>query len=145
MQLAERLREARFLIVGRADMSAQLPENIELLGMITDPKLMAVCYSIADVTVLTSRRETFSMVCAESLCCGTPVAGFNAGGPESVFSGKNAKFCTYGDLDALISNMKGFWKDKDAEIISTQESVLYNRETMIDSYIQLYTDIVKGG
>ena len=37
-------------------------------------------YSAVDLTLITSQRETFSMPVAESLCCGTPVVGFDTGG-----------------------------------------------------------------
>ena len=36
------------------------------------------------LTVLTSKRETYGMACAESLACGTPVVAFLAGGTESI-------------------------------------------------------------
>ena len=41
---------------------------------------LAEYYSLVDVTVITSFHETFSMVVAESLSCGTPIVGFKAGG-----------------------------------------------------------------
>ena len=51
---------------------------------VEDQSELAAFYSLADVTLLTSEKETFSMVCAESLCCGTPVVGFQAGAPEGI-------------------------------------------------------------
>lgn len=41
------------------------------------------------------------MVTAESLCCGTPVVGFLAGGPESIAIEKFSAFVEYGDLNAI--------------------------------------------
>lgn len=51
--------------------------------------------------LLTSERETFSMVTAESLCCGTPVVGFKAGAPEQIALKEYSEFVDYGNLDKL--------------------------------------------
>lgn len=61
---------------------------------------------MADVLLLCSQKETFSLACAESLCCGTPVAGFKSGAPEAIFKGPYAVFVEYGDLQALHGKLK---------------------------------------
>lgn len=72
--------------------------------------MLAAWYSAADAALLTSHRETFSLVTAESLCCGTPVVGFRAGGPESIAPPSCCKFVEYGDLDALEPALRSGWK-----------------------------------
>lgn len=76
-----------------------------MLGKITDQELLAKYYSMADVTLLTSKKETFSMVTAESLCCGTPVVGFKAGAPEQIAIKEFSEFVEYGDLNSLYNKM----------------------------------------
>ena len=74
-----------FVVVGPiSKITSNLPKNIILLGSVTDSIKLAKLYSLANVSILTSKRETFSMVCAESLSCGTPVVGFEAGAPEQI-------------------------------------------------------------
>lgn len=52
--------------------------------------------------MLFSLRETYSMTCAEALCCGTPVVGFKCGAPETVFMGVESRFVEYGDLFRIV-------------------------------------------
>ena len=60
---------------------------------------------MANLTILTSQFETFSMVCAESLCSGTPVVGFKAGAPEQISIQQYSEFVEYGKIDEKkISN-----------------------------------------
>ena len=56
---------------------------------------------MSDAYVICSERETYSMTCAEALCCGTPVVGFKSGAPETVFQGEYVQFVPYGDLTML--------------------------------------------
>ena len=58
-------------------------------------------YSMADVFVLFSQRETYSMTCAEALCCGTPIIGFKSGAPETVFKEPEARFFEYGEIENI--------------------------------------------
>ncbi len=47
---------------------------------------LAACYAGADVFVFPSRTDTFGLVLAESLACGTPVAAYPVPGPLDVLS-----------------------------------------------------------
>ncbi len=105
MELAQRLLEKNvvFVVAGAHENLDQtnLPSNMILLGKVTDQSKLAKLYSMADVTLLTSKKETFSMVCAESLCCGTPVVGFKAGAPEMIALKEYSIFVDHANVDAL--------------------------------------------
>jgi len=86
LKLAERMQDekVKFLVAGKHDSSLTTPDNVVLLGRIDNQKTLAQLYSMAHITLLTSKKETFSLICAESMCCGTPVVGFSAGAPELI-------------------------------------------------------------
>ena len=112
-----------------------------MLGKIADQDLLAAYYSMADVTLLTSKKETFSMVCAESLCCGTPVIGFLAGGPETIAIPEYSQFCPYGDieqLEKLLSDKKKYEK----RIIAENAQKNYAISEMIEKYIEIYHQLI---
>lgn len=69
--------------------------------MIRDKNRLAEIYSEACCFVLCSQHETFSLTCAEALCCGVPVAGFKCDAPETIFEEPYARFVGYGDLESL--------------------------------------------
>lgn len=141
IELAKRIPEATVVVVGNYDEIEQdkLPRNLILVGYIGDQRELANWYSIADVTVITSRRETFGMACAESLCCGTPIVGFKAGGPESVSIPEYSEFVEYGNMDKLESCVRK-WMNIDVEAFNVAEKAekLYGRETMAKAYHELY-------
>lgn len=140
IELAELLPDCQFVVVGKYFINGIIPNNIKLLGEIIDRATLAKLYSVADITVLTSRRETFSMVCAESLCCGTPVVGFKAGGPETISLPEFSSFCDYGDIDGLMNLLKKF-PAFDSQIISETAIKAYDKKTMIRQYINLYNNM----
>jgi glycosyltransferase involved in cell wall biosynthesis len=101
---------------------------------------LAVYYSMADLTLLTSKKETFSMICAESLACGTPVVGFEAGAPETISLEDYSAFTRQGDIDALEILVKK-WLNKKREYgdaISTVASKVYSKTLMCEKYVKLY-------
>ena len=141
IELAKKHPEWSFIIVGYNG-NITLPSNVTTIGHTKSKEELSWYYNIADVTLLTSKRETFSMVCAESLACGTPVVGFRAGGPESVFIGDFAKFVDYGDVRKLgeaINEMITLSPNIDATLINKK----FSAKGMATKYRQLYKEIIK--
>lgn len=144
IKLAEMLTEdnVKIIVAGDYQENIDVPVNIILLGKVSDQKKLAQLYGMADVTVLTSKKETFSMVCAESLCCGTPVVGFKAGGPETIALPEYSEFVNYGDLGALYSHINCFLKEaRDKNKISESAVQVYGSQYMSDKYIDIYNSL----
>lgn len=145
LQLAERLKaeNVKIFVAGTCDEGIQAPDNVIFLGKITDQTLLAKYYSMSDVTVLTSQKETFSMVTAESLCCGTPVAGFQAGGPEQIAIADYSSFVPYGALDELVKKVSEYLqKDWNAADIAEVSEKKYSRNTLCRSYLEIYSVLI---
>jgi glycosyltransferase involved in cell wall biosynthesis len=106
LDLAARLPDITFLLVGAAEDVNRLPPNVTSFGDISDKAYLANLYDQSNLTLVVSKSESFSMVCAESLACGTPVAGFKGGGPEEVAPQGYGYFVEYGDRDALELGIK---------------------------------------
>lgn len=144
LKLAETLKEesVHFIIAGNYEPSLKVPNNVTLLGKVLDQKLLAQYYSMADLTLLTSKRETFSMVTAESLCCGTPVVGFYSGAPEQICIKEYCKFVEFADLaeikKSVLEVLNTDW-DKDKISILAKEK--YAKEKMVENYIHYYNEV----
>lgn len=140
LQLAKAMlgKNVRFVVAGEYEKNLSVPENVTLLGRISDQTQLAKLYSMADVTLLTSKKETFSMICAESLSCGTPVVGFEAGAPEQISLKEYSAFVPWGDVEELqkaLENMLDKHFDKQ-EIASA--ACVYAKSHMIDEYYKVY-------
>lgn len=144
LELARRFEgeNAVFLVAGPCASELQPPPNVRLLGNLSDRNELARLYSIAEVTVLTSKRETFSMPLAESLCCGTPVVGFRAGGPESVALTEFCAFVDHGDVDALEQSVREKLDSPPMRTsIAEMASRSYSKEVMCGQYMRLYREL----
>lgn len=140
LELAERMKNENvvFLVAaGNCDSGVTFPDNVIFLGNISDQKLLAQYYSLADVTLLTSKRETFSMPVAESLCCGTPVVGFEAGAPEQIALPQYSRFVSYGDTAALKAAVEEAFSMKKSEI-SAAAAKKYAKDVAAKKYMELY-------
>ncbi len=143
-ELAKRMPDVLFLVAGPHASDLTVPGNVRLLGMVKDQRSLARLYALADATLLTSQRETFSMVTAESLCCGTPVIGFKAGGPESIALEEYCKFVAYGDVTALSVAMENcLHTSVDPQRIAQKAVQSYAREVMTRRYQDVYQTIVR--
>lgn len=148
LELAKQMRQLPvvFIVAGKHRITGAVPENVILLGNLTDQELLARYYSMADATLLTSKRETFSMVCAESFSCGTPVFGFKAGGPEMISLKEYSGFAEYGDtasLGALLTDyLAGMPYDRNT--LAANAAAVYSRETMLDRYMAVYSRAING-
>jgi glycosyltransferase involved in cell wall biosynthesis len=141
--------DIEFAVAGKGNVSdpAGLPANLKLLGDITDQSRLAGLYAAAELTVIVSRRETFGMACAESLCCGTPVVGFENGGTESIAIPEYSAFVPYADEEGL-RELVDKWLDQkqklNPKIISKAAQDKYSRERMGQEYRTLYEALLSA-
>lgn len=142
MDVARKLRDRsdiKLIVVGKYNQNDACLDNVMFLGEIEDESELALLYSVADVSLLTSKRETYSMVTAESLCCGTPVAGFKAGGPESIALPAYSCWAEQGDSSSLIrAVLKLLDTPFDRCEVSRFASLEYSMQTMAEQYAELY-------
>lgn len=136
VELAKRMPDVAFVVIGSRDTCLELPPNVYNIGRVEDQRELAAWYSAADVTLLTSKKETFSMVTAESLCCGTPVVGFKAGAPEMIALPEWSAFVGHGDMDALYAKTQAFLQKE--FVMDDAAKTAYSRETMCDAYMKVY-------
>lgn len=142
LELARRMPDTAFLVAGPYADGLQVPENVILLGMVSDQAQLASYYAMADATLLTSQRETYSMVTAESLCCGTPVVGFEAGAPERIALQAYSRFVPFGDVDALQAAAEAMLKQPKDPQIASAAAKAYDRERMVEHYIDAYKTLL---
>lgn len=103
IELAKRDQDKshEYVLVGDGDKITKRSDNVIVVPLIRDKNRLAEIYSEACCFVLCSQHETFSLTCAEALCCGVPVAGFKCDAPETIFEEPYARFVGYGDLESL--------------------------------------------
>ena len=148
MEIAKRLEKynIKFIIVGPNSKTDNLSDNVITLSKTENQKKLAELYSMADITLLTSLRETFSMVSAESLSCGTPLIGFKAGGPETIAIKNFSAFIEQGNIDmlekAIIENLE--MKNKFSEAIAKEAKLKYSKERMFNQYFSIYNNLLEG-
>ena len=101
-------------------------------------------YHYADSTIILSKAETFSMVVAESLFCGTPVVGFKCGGPESIAIDDFSFFVEQDDVESFVESLKKAFllKSKSAEIIYRAKEK-YDRSVIAGHYLETYKKLLE--
>ena len=144
LKLAEQMPQVLFIMVGVDSRPHLVPKNVLMISPLRNQNLLAEYYSAADVLLLTSSYETFSMVVAESLACGTPVVGFNSGAPEEVAPSGYGSFVTHGDIEALKvcinAHMKQPKKKKSLRY-SHFAKKMYSKERMVHEYEVIYKNL----
>lgn len=144
LEMARRMPNVVFLVAGDCGGASTSLKNVHFVGHIDNQILLAELYSLADVCLLTSERETFSMVTAESLCCGTPVVGFEAGGPESIAIKESSSFVPFGDDDALEEELRGFLNTAvDSGALAQKARGIYDQQIMCERYRSIYLDMLR--
>lgn len=141
LEIAKRMKNEnmKFILVGVDDLSEKFDDNVIALGRIEDQHELAEYYSMADVFIMCSKRETFGLTSVEALSCGTLVCGFNAGGNIGIIPDKLGQFAEYGDLDALNKGVISIMnKEISAEDCANYIKKKYSKKGMYENYMRLY-------
>lgn len=113
-------------------------KNVLYVGNIVNQKELAKLYSACDATLMLSRKETYSLVTAESISCGTRVIGFKSGGPESIADPEHSRFFEFGDIDSVLEEIKNLPMNEEKK-----NSLVYSDSKMNREYFELYKKLLK--
>lgn len=144
LELAKRCinENVKFILIGIDDLNSSFDHNIIALGRTSNQIELAEYYSMADVFVICSKKENFPTTCIESLCCGTPVLGFDEGGTKETAPNNYGSFVKYGDIDELYNKLKLILYGK--KIIASKEDCAtfgkenYDKAIMAKKYMNIY-------
>lgn len=127
------------------DLKKQLPKNIIAVSHTNSQKELAEYYSMADVFVNPTYKDTFPTVNLEALACGTPVITYKTGGsPESV-TPETGIVVEKGNFEQLCEAVETIRKNgKHCYSTNCRERAVkfYNKDERFKDYIDLYENIL---
>jgi N-acetyl-alpha-D-glucosaminyl L-malate synthase BshA len=106
-------------------------------------------YSISDLMMLLSEKESFGLVALEAMACGVPCIGTNIGGiPEVIQHGKAGYICEVGDIEDIAGKAIALLHDQNLHqqfSIMSQEIVRskFKAEQIVEQYEELYFNLLK--
>lgn len=137
----------QIVVIGKNSDNLLIPNNVIHIPYTRSITDLAEYYSMADVCVNTTKYETFGMVTAEALCCGTPVIVFNnTASPELISDGcgyvideQNYAKEIVAALAKVKENGKTSYSKKCIEVANSK----FSKKNGIDSYVKLYEELVQ--
>lgn len=132
--------DTRLLLVGHdAELLASKSRLPAIpLEPITDRERMADCYRAADLLLMPSKVETFGLVAAEAMACGTPVVAFPAGAlGDVIVDGEGGRVVPQDDMTAFIGAVNGLLDDEDQRSrLSASAAVKAARDFSLEAHTE---------
>ncbi|MFJ7725572.1 N-acetyl-alpha-D-glucosaminyl L-malate synthase BshA [Neobacillus sp. NPDC097160] len=106
-------------------------------------------YSISDLMLLLSEKESFGLVALEAMACGVPCIGTNVGGiPEVIQQGETGYICEVADIKDIAGKAIALLTDsKLHQQFSSQSLITVNKKfkakQIVEQYEQLYFRLLK--
>jgi len=102
----------------------------------------------ADICVVASRLETFSIIVLEAMASGTPLIASNIGSlRETVSNGEDCILFKTGNADSLAEAILTLYRDLDLRREISQNALKtaakYDWENIAEKYVSLYEDLYK--
>ena len=139
--------EFQVIVIGKNPNNLKIPNNVIHIEHTESQIELAKFYSAADVCVNTTQHETFGLVTAEAMACGTPVIVYNnTASPELVGEGCGvviSKDDKYANLKDAIYLIKKQSKEFFSVNCRNYAEKMFSCNQMVDSYIDLYQKIVE--
>lgn len=115
------------------------------MGIITNQEKMATIYNASICTIVASKKETFGLVAAESMSCGTPVVAFKTSGLIDIIDHKiNGYLATPYLADDLMKGIIDVIENNyeygiEAHNKSTNK---FEEELIIQKHLKVYEDLL---
>lgn len=128
--------------------SLGLSDAVTFHGFLADPLPLL---SRADVFVLASSQEGFSLATIEAMLAGIPVVATRSGGPEEILRhGETGLLVPVGQPPALAAALQQLLDDPTvggrlAQAAQQDASARYSLDTMVGAYERLYAGLLPAG
>lgn len=146
LKIADTLEEEATVILVGEDCGIPKRENLKCIGFTHNRQELIDLYSAADLFVNPSRAETFGLVTAEALSCGTPVVAYNNTGSRELVAPQCGGLATDGDAEALVSlTQRVLESRKETYSAACRQWVLDNfeKQTQLQKYVELYEKLME--
>jgi len=137
-----------FLCIGGAPKEKE--KNVIYTDYIEDKTLLARYYSASDVFLYPTMADSFGLVVAEAMACGTPVVTFNTDAvPELVEHKKNGYVAEYKNFEDLLAGLQWVLGLKAEEVkkmrsdSSQKITEHFSLESMVNKYMELYNAAIR--
>ena len=114
---------------------------VKFIGYTSSRQELIDLYYSADVTINTSRMETFGLVTVESLACGTPVIAYDNTGTSELIPERCGWLVEDGNIGAFIEKLKSVLSQdlqKMREDCKVWVYENYNIEKQTQKYVELF-------
>lgn len=149
IELAKKLEKDEVIImIGlNADEIKALPKGIIGFERTDSVEELVKFYSAADVVLNPSYEETFGLVTAEALCCGTPVVVLNATASPELIDDTCGRIVEKGDYEGIKDALKQIKEQMQKGIINRESCVthskLFDKRVNYKLYLDLYKEIIE--
>ncbi|WP_090637063.1 N-acetyl-alpha-D-glucosaminyl L-malate synthase BshA [Neobacillus massiliamazoniensis] len=164
------VKRVQDVIKAFANISSAMPSRLLLVG--DGPEMTRVCkqvrelnledlvlflgkqenleelYSISDLMLLLSEKESFGLVALEAMACGVPCIGTNTGGlPEVVTHQQTGFICEVGDIEDISTKAIQLLSDKALHQSYSQQSIetvksKFSADRIVEQYEQIYFELM---
>jgi glycosyltransferase involved in cell wall biosynthesis len=121
--------------------AARLTDDIVYHGHLDQPALARLVGSCAATLATPLWDEPYGLVVAESLACGTPIAGFRRGGIPEIIDSTCGRLVEPGDVDALAHAVDEA-AALDREAVRDRALAHCGLDTMVEAYVQRYHHLI---
>ncbi|WP_202171317.1 N-acetyl-alpha-D-glucosaminyl L-malate synthase BshA [Bacillus sp. USDA818B3_A] len=145
---------AKLLLVGDGPEMSIVSKQVRQLGLeknvifLGKQENLEELYSISDLLLLLSEKESFGLVALEAMACGVPCIGTDVGGiPEVIQQGVSGYICKVGDIDDISEKAVSLLNDPDLHKSMSFESLelvknKFKADQIVEQYEQLYWQLL---
>ena len=145
----ERPGEIVTILAGDGELLRQLKKQAEdyslkhthFIGYLDISQLRGL-YSVADVSIVPSRREPFGLVAVEALACGSPVVATNQGGLPDIINDKVGALVNVDDAfglsSAILRELYRPDRRERGQYAAKYALEKYAQASLIDSLVEVY-------
>ncbi|MGJ7920003.1 N-acetyl-alpha-D-glucosaminyl L-malate synthase BshA [Neobacillus sp. LXY-4] len=108
-------------------------------------------YSISDLMLLLSEKESFGLVVLEGMACGVPCIGTNVGGiPEVISDGETGFICELGDIETIAAKGIELLNDEKLHQSFSEKAIRiattkFGAEQIVSQYEDIYKSLLENG
>jgi glycosyltransferase involved in cell wall biosynthesis len=142
LHLSQSTRKISILLFGSGynkKIADAIPFKTRFMGFLRDEYSTALVYNAADVFITPSLADNQPTTVMESMCCGTPVVGFEVGGiPDMINHKENGYLAKYKDSEDIVNGIKFCLENN----IRGKILPSFEKHTIIRKHIELIDSLI---